>query len=141
MGLVSFRPNIFLSIEGENAIDMKKALGWLAEELRQKRGSTPKTLIYVRDLSHIVLVRNIFAEICGDYMHHPDVVINEACLHKSSMVLPYFAGAGEVTKKQVLNDFSLYGDSTVRIVICTIAFGLGVYHFMFFVTNYSYLIT
>ena len=102
---------------------LRESLLWLAEELKIEKHHTPKTLIYVKDIQQINDLKILFGEVCGDLLFHPDYPKSIS----SSLVQAYYAKAGKSTKEKVFNDFSPKEHSRVRIVICTIAFGLGAY--------------
>ena len=92
---------------------------WLANKLISYQQSCPKTVVY----SHsIITVANIYSYLMaqlGDRAFRGGVVDPQQCL-----LSMYHAHIAEPLRKHTLSEFGK-PDSVIRVVVCTIAFGMG----------------
>ena len=102
-----FRPEIFLQVkQGRARIE---DLQWLSKELETLDISAPKTLIYCRSIDSVVNM----------YVH-----FSANCKHGEKINM-YHAHMTDRCRASILEDFR-QEKSTIRILISTIAFGMGI---------------
>lgn len=112
------RPNVFYDIQGKGSY-LTKFLMSIVEGIKKFGKYFPKTIIYVdtyRDVSVVysTLMEKLQAQAYNGQNSFADRFIQQ-----------YFTEAGDVTKKYVEDDFKK-SESTTRIVIATVAFGVGI---------------
>ncbi|XP_052686380.1 uncharacterized protein LOC128165662 [Crassostrea angulata] len=112
------RPEIYL--EYKRSREIFKELDWLFSEIKIKGTETRKTLIYVRSLS---LGGNFYRDILGYLREH--VYLEEQRGFHNSHIALYHAGMASKDQDYILDEFSK-PESVIRLVICTIACGLGI---------------
>ncbi|XP_062590576.1 uncharacterized protein LOC134252155 [Saccostrea cucullata] len=112
------RPEIYL--EYKRSKDIFGEVGWLFNEIKTKGIRTRKTLIYVRSLSR---GGNLYRDILG-YLRQHAYLEEQRGFHNSHIAL-YHAGMTDKDLDYILKEFTK-PESVIRLVICTIAFGLGI---------------
>ena len=115
------RKNIRLSVTKVKKELMVTQLDWLVEEVKQKGGKMPKTIIFCNTIRDIAIVINLLLLKLGEYAYNPvgstsnnDFLIG--IFHSVSW--PHY-------KEKYLDEFKLL-TSTKRIVIATSALSMGV---------------
>ena len=115
-----FRDNI--SYEVHSKIDVESLGEKIADEIREKRKSYPKTVIYVRSYADCSSLYMVIKCSLGSYITDPPGCPNV----KGHRLVDMFTRVLSVSKKEdVLNSFTSV-DSTLRLVIATTAFGMGI---------------
>ena len=95
-------------------------LQWLTDELREKKLAMPKTLVYSPFHTSVTEVFNFLMT-----QLKLDAYINKQKLFSKRMVGVYYAGIGDNTKEYIQKQF-VKGDSSIRVLVCTVAYGMGV---------------
>ena len=113
------RDNIYIELARRNSPSPDRALAWIVSGLRATKQSFQKTVIYVRSIN---LVTEIYAFLfsCLEedvYIHTRD--------GKQSMVAMYHAHLSDDRQKMTVTEFKR-SESVIRVVVATIAFGMGV---------------
>ncbi|KAK3107461.1 hypothetical protein FSP39_015067 [Pinctada imbricata] len=114
------RPNIYLHWNLKCQNDPVEELSWLLDELRTEGREMKKTLIYVRSISKAA---TLFRDAIGSL--RDDAYLNNIKSFENSLVALYHAGLNQEEQEHVLQELPK-SDSIIRIVICTVAFGMGV---------------
>ena len=97
-----------------------KELQWLADGLREKKMSMPKTIVYSPFHTSVTDVFNfLMTEL------KLDAYVDGEKLFSKRMVGMYYAGSGEKTKEYTQTQF-VKSDSVIRVLVCTVAYGMGV---------------
>ena len=94
---------------------------WLYDDLKDKGADTTKTLIYFFNESHITAINSWLGPAHHLYLN------GDTRDQKKRFVQAYYPNAGNITKDYVLTEF-VKANSIIRIVICTVAFGLGKFY-------------
>lgn len=120
IALPPFRDNI--SYEVHPKIDAESLTQLIACELKEKRTSFPKTIVYVRtynDCSTLYLM--LKSKLGGDFTEPP------GCLNITGhrLVDMFTRVLTPEKKEEVIHSFALTG-GTLRIIIATTAFGMGI---------------
>lgn len=100
--------------------DLQDYFGWLIDELKLKQEETTRTIIYCQTIKQCAMLYNIFKGLLGEHMfvgnkEDPKCVIVEM-LHSCTPA---------ANKDNILQSFQLKR-GTIRVLIATIAFGMGV---------------
>ena len=111
------RPEIFLDVDRTTKPNAR--LDWLIEDLYEKREAMEKTLVYVRSINQCTRIFERFLKkfdgiLSSTNGNEPD----------SRLVEMFSSVICNETKTRVLQRF--LSDSSLRIVICTVAFGMGI---------------
>ena len=91
----------------------------LIDELRSKNVSCERTMIFCQTRKQCALVYSAFKESLG-----VDFYVNKHLHSKKRMVEMFHAGTPEAVKKHILCNMS-QPNGHIRIVACTVAFGIG----------------
>ena len=89
-------------------------------KLEKKREKCTKTIIYCQTRKQTAVVWRAFQVVLGNAMY-----INAIMEARNAMVEMFHSGTPESSKQHILNSVSL-PDGHVRVLICTIAFGMGI---------------
>ena len=111
------RPNImYICIKSSNKISL--SLEWLANLLSTEQGQCKKHIIYCRSIKSCAEVFDFFTESLGE----------KACIGVPGVRTRIFSMFHRMTstrvKKFIVENFCQL-KSTIRLVICTVAFGMG----------------
>ena len=115
------RPNIFLDFKSRSTSDMEAEFSWLVKDIQKHQEKTPKVIIYCS--SHKIQ--------CAVYEHLVNTLGANAYLgpdredYNSHIVGMFHSGMMEEMEKKILTSFPK-SDCNLRVLIATIAFGLGV---------------
>ena len=88
--------------------------------MKEKKENCSKTLIYCQTRKQAAIIWRTFKLDLDK-----DMYVGQTMLPKDSMVEMYHAGTPESSKQHILKSVSL-PDGHVRVLICTIAFGMGI---------------
>ena len=114
------RPNIFLEVVHKKSYDFEEDLMWVVEGVKNEKEKYPKTLIFAQSVSQVsdiyefmraTLGKNAYSAEGGDYHNR--------------LLSMYHGQIAEALQKYTLDVFRKE-DSVLRVLICTIAFGMGV---------------
>ena len=114
------RPNLFYvtSYLDKNE-DIESAFSSLIFEVKELDTKTPRTLIYCQTRKQCAVLYRMFEVYLGRHMYHTDVS------PRNRIVEMYHAGTPVSVKDHILMSMATE-DGHVRILICTVAFGMGV---------------
>ncbi|XP_071500236.1 ATP-dependent helicase wrn-1-like [Diadema antillarum] len=115
------RPNIHLEIA--RVPNKQEALGWYIEELKQKGTRARKTIIYARHIDHVSELYLWINESLQKDGHSTGS--EQPCTVHNRLSEMFHASTDIDSQERISMNFSSKG-STLRCVIATIAFGLGV---------------
>ena len=120
IGLPPDRPNIKLLVEPCPTIP--ELCFKLAEELKEKRNLTPKTVIFCRSLSHCADMCTMMKRFLGSKITEPPGLPSMLQFR----LIDIFTAASNVSmREEVLKEFCK-ADTKLRLLIATTAFRLGV---------------
>ena len=112
------RPNIKLKFIKKHPRDMEEALAWYLLELAEKKQQCPKVIVYCRNIRHTGhgygMLSYAFQKMSG--------------LSKSevrSLIAEYHAELFDEKRQQITAEFRKQ-DSSIRCLISTVAFGMGI---------------
>ena len=115
------RPNITYVVQKiDNSTPMIDNFRYLAYEIRLKSLSTKRTIIYCQTIKQCCVIYNIFNLELGNLMY-----IGGNRDPKNRMVEMLHSNTPQSVKKHVMHMFS-ESDSHLRILVATIAYGMGV---------------
>ncbi|CAG2220039.1 recQ [Mytilus edulis] len=114
------RPNIFLKYKSEPGMEPLVEIKWYLDEIKEKSVGADKAILYVRS---VTAVGTLFRDIMGNLR---DDGYKDRTKRSQNRLVGEFHGALEDhDQKKILCSF-LKPESPVRLLICTVAFGLGV---------------
>ena len=114
------KPNIYYSVEEKNG-EVEDSFCFLVERIRSLRIQMEKTIIFCRtykDCSWLFFFRDTLEEEITDPVGFPDIA-------KIRLVDMFTACHTAALKDSILKSFSL-PESRLRVVIATVAFGMGI---------------
>ena len=115
------RPNIAFSFQYvENHIELSDVFHDIILEVKEKKANCSKTLIYCQTRKQAAIIWRAFKLALGKDMYKGQTLLPKDC-----MVEMYHAGTPESSKQHILKFVSLPGGH-VRVLICTVAFGMGI---------------
>ena len=120
IGLPPDRPNIKLLVEPYPSIP--ELCFKLAEELKEKRNFTPKTVIFCRSLSHCADMCTMMKRLLGSNITEPPGLPS---MLQFRLIDVFTAASNTSMREEVLKEFCKT-DTKLRLLIATTAFGLGV---------------
>ena len=115
------KANIFYSVQ---TMDKRNPLiqyfQWILNELKEKRGRTERTIIYCQTIKQCSTLYSLFAQEMGD-----SIFANDSKDPRTRLIEMLRALSSKSIKEVVLQEM---GQETgcIRVLICTIAFGMGV---------------
>jgi superfamily II DNA helicase RecQ len=109
--------------------DTTRELLWISSLMEQKGRDTPKIIIYCPTVNSV-------DDVYDELMNALDrkAYVDGRKTFKNRMIAKFYAEAGEETKKYIMKKVTK-SDSKIRVVVATIAFGLGVN-----ITNVRYVV-
>lgn len=117
----SERPNLMYSMQYiDNDLELTDIFGDVITEVKQHKEKTTKTIIYCQTRKQAAILWRSFKLTLGKYMY-----LGEGMLPKDCIVEMFHAGTPESSKKHILQSTCL-PDGHIRVLICTIAFGMGI---------------
>ena len=114
------RPNLFYTSSYlDNNEDIEATFSSLICEVKKLNVKTPRTLIYCQTRKQCSVLYRVFEVYLGSDMYHTNVS------PKNRIVEMYHAGTPASAKEHILTSMAT-DDGDLRILICTVAFGMGV---------------
>ena len=115
------RPNIYLQVVHQKTYDYEKDLVWLLNGIRHHKQSYPKTLVYCQTVYQVGNIYEWMISCLGSDAFLPN------CLDKPKdrFISMYTADISPRLQEYTLETFR-QPNCTMRILICTVAFGMGV---------------
>ena len=115
--LLLFRPNIFLHVE--KSVGDYSELDWIVSYIRKQKEKTPKTIIYVQSVAACHQM----------YFHFHCELKNEAYVDNiqdpnKRIIEMFHSSTDEKSKSRILDEILRKG--TVRVLIATVAMGMGI---------------
>ena len=114
------KPNIILSVCSYVSLDV--SFGPVVEELRNARTSLGRTIIYCQKLEECANLYLFFKMCMGIEILEPQDALD---LPQYRLVDMFMSSSHPTVKEEILQCFTS-ASAPLRIVICTIAFGMGV---------------
>ena len=100
--------------------DHEMYFGWLVDELRSKQASSPRTIIYCQTIKQCGIIYATIKGMLGNDMH-----LGNATDPTNVLVEMLHSCTPAANKDRILNSFQSV-DGSIRLLIATIAFGMGV---------------
>ena len=113
------KANIMLVVKSYDTVT--KAFQLMLEQLQEQRVLFPRTIIYCRRFSDCGVLYSMFKTSLGQGFTEPT---DAPDLPKYRLIEMYHSSTDPVVKETILDRFSV--QSSLRVVIATIAFGMGV---------------
>ena len=101
--------------------EVENAFGPMVEKIRKKRTSMPRTIIFCRSYDSCTHIYHFFRSRLGRAMSEPEGYIN----HPSLRLVDMFTACTHTDIKTVLLKQVESPDSCLRVIVATIAFGMG----------------
>lgn len=115
------RPNLCYSFQYmENDLELSDVFHEIILEVKKKNVKCSKTLIYCQTRKQAAVIWRTFKVALGKHMYAGETMMPRDCI-----VEMYHAGTPESCKQHILKSVCL-PDGHVRVLICTIAFGMGI---------------
>jgi len=114
------RPNIFLDVVSKTNHSIESGLMWLLNMLSTQQHACPKTLVCGHSINVVADLYSRMMAYLGSKAFCNGVLDPQKCI-----VSMYHAHTAEPLHKHTLSEFCK-SDSIIRVVVCTIAFGMGV---------------
>ena len=114
------RPNIFLDVVSKTNHSIESDLMWLLNMLSTQQHACQKTLGLGHSINVVADLYSRMMAYLGSKAFYNGVVDPQKCI-----VSTYHAHTAEPLRKHTLSEFCK-SDSIIRVVVCTIAFGMGV---------------
>ncbi|CAC5398329.1 recQ [Mytilus coruscus] len=112
------RSNIFLCTD-KSSEQYEVELKWILEGVKQKKGKFAKTIIYVNS---IALCETLYIWIHSELK---SALYNGESIIQNRMVEMYHAHTDDESKQRIMDQF-ISIDSTIRVLVATVACGMGV---------------
>ena len=114
------RPNIFLKVVHKKSNDFEEDLNWIIAEMREHQSSFPKTIIFVQTILQATDIYEYIKVSLGNQAYC------EGIRDQAHRLVSLFHGqVGQESHRFTLDTFPKT-DSNLRLLISTIAFGMGV---------------
>ncbi len=114
------KPNIKYSVTQKSS-SIEETFAPLVEEVKHKRGKTDKTIIFCRSYDNVTRIYRFFKSRLGKNKTEPPRLPDLACFRLVDM---FTACTHDEVKNSILQSFP-NPDSHLRIIVATIAFGMG----------------
>ena len=115
------RKNIKYCVEYvENNLEIASIFSSIINELIEKKDSCSRRLIYTQTRSQCATIFNAFSSELEE-----NIFLNNEPDQRFRLVDMFHGGTPEMVKKHIVSQLTL-PDSCLRVVICTIAFGMGI---------------
>jgi superfamily II DNA helicase RecQ len=115
------KPHTKFSVESAVVNDLYSTFSWLIDELEEKQWGASKVLVFCRKREH---VRELFHEHLGEKSYVCPTG-TEPKDDRTKLFAMYHRRTHKPVKETVEKEFCK-ADGTVRVVFCTVAFGMGV---------------
>lgn len=114
------RPNLFYVAHYlDKNESMETAFSSLIHELKLMGTKTPRTLIYCQTRKQCAVIFRVFEVYLGKQMYH------ESISTRNRIIEMYHAGTPASVKEHISQAMAT-DDGKIRVLICTVAFGMGV---------------
>lgn len=114
-------PNIRFDVHYlENKIPLEKTFSAIIDDVRVKRSSTTRTVIFCQTRKQCALIYNTFKESLGVYFY-----LKKVSNPKERLIEMYHSGTPSSVKKHIQENIGVR-EGHIRVLVCTIAFGMGV---------------
>ena len=115
------KPNITYSVQYmDNNVPVEQYFGWLVEELRVLGSQTERTIVYCQTIKQCSMLYSQFSQRLGGQLYSESTKDP-----KKRRVEMLHSLSPKLVKDTVLLNMS-QEDGSIRVLICTIAFGMGV---------------
>jgi ATP-dependent DNA helicase RecQ len=104
----------------DNDLELQNIFNEVITEVQEKGGKCARTIIYCQTRKQAALVWRAFKVSLGKGMY-----VNGTMQAKDSFVEMFHSGTPDTSKQHILKSVS-FPDGHVRVLICTIAFGMGI---------------
>ena len=115
------RPNIFLGIVHQNSDDFENDLLWVLEGIKAQQDKYPKTLIFGQTISIVSDIYEYFRCSLGDQSF-----FNKDKTDPKNRMISMYHGQISHNLQQFTLEYFKQHNTYLRILICTVAFGMGV---------------
>lgn len=114
------RPNIFLDVRHQDSYDAEEDLKWIAEGLKEQQQQYPKTLVFAQTIRQVV---DIYEDLKTSLECH--AYMSEERAPEKRLISMYHGEIAPALQNYTLDNFR-DKDSILRVLVSTIAFGMGV---------------
>ena len=118
---IEIRKNMKLCVQ-KVTNDIPKTFSWLAEEVKTRGITCPRTLIYVEDYQRCDEIFNVFMYTLGDKSYWPNSSRKKSTYRIIAM---YHNGTASKIQEHVLSSLKADPEGSVRTVIATTALSMG----------------
>ena len=114
------RPNVFIDVARRSCLSPETDLAWLADMLESQQQQCPKTVVFARTI-------NAVTELYGWLLSRLQckAFAGDNCVAATRMVSMFHGHISAELQLHILDDFR-QPDSVTRVVVATVAFGIGV---------------
>ena len=115
------KPNICYSIQTmDKRTPLLQYFQWILNELTEKKGGTERTIIYCQTIKQCSTLYSLFMQEMGD-----SIFANDSKDPRKRLIEMLHALSSKSNKEVVLREMA-QETGCIRVLICTIAFGMGV---------------
>ena len=119
--LLPDRPNIYMDVRRRRSYDIPTEFEWLAASIELQKERCSKTLIFSHSINSVsAIYRWLMSR-----LHHNAFRDGRTDDPNSCSVSMFHAHIAEPLQQYTLSEFSK-PDSTIRVLVCTVAFSMGV---------------
>lgn len=119
------KQNIRFSVSSVDPDDLETSFQWLIDDLKSKKRNTQKVLIFCRKRAHLRELYETFHDTLGSNSYVLPTGQLELKDDRTRLFAMYHKKTHHLVKETVEKEFCKL-DGSVRVVFCTIAFGMGV---------------
>jgi superfamily II DNA helicase RecQ len=114
------RPNIYIDVKHQPNYDVERDLKWLVDDLEAQKINRVKTLIFAYSISQVASIYEYFMESLDRRAY-----IGGEIDPSKRLVSMFHGHIGDALHQFTLDEFRK-ADSTIRVLISTVAFGMGI---------------
>lgn len=114
------RPNVFLEMKIQSSYDVYKDLRWLVQSLATNQRQQPKTIVFVQSLREASDIFEMFTSELGDRAYE-----RGERDPRRRLVSVFHGQVSKALQEYTLDEF-VKPQSFIRVLVATIAFGMGV---------------
>lgn len=118
------KPNIRYAVVNIDHNDIFGTFSHIIYDIRENNIKASKVLVFCRKKEHVKELYELFAEHLGPHAYHP-LMGEEPCDDRTRIFAMCHKKTHNLVKSTVEKEFCKH-DGSVRVVFCTIAFGMGV---------------
>ena len=104
----------------DNDLEFEQIFNSVIEKIKERKDGCPRTIIYCQTRKQTAIIWRAFKLALGK-----DMYMSGLQLPEESFVEMFHAGTPETSKQHILNSLSI-AEGHARVLICTIAFGMGI---------------